>query len=171
MFAWLKSHFFSLAARANVFAGPPDFGPDRRPFLSLADELQDRCSGEAERNAALSQKDREAWVRDLFERVYETVSLFNLDRFQRARSITLRGQRLRRKPIPGDEVTLPRDGAMTNRHALRNDAYTVLAYVFFAIILLHVAAALFHALIRRDGVFRAMAGIGPREPVTLGRRT
>ena len=71
--AWLKSHFFSLAARANVFAGPPD-----------------------------------------------------LD-------------------------------------ALRNDAYTVLAYVFFAIILLHVAAALFHALIRRDGVFRAMAGIGPRE--------
>ena len=52
MFAWLKSHFFSLAARANVFAGPPDFGPDRRPFLSLADELQDRCSGEAERNAA-----------------------------------------------------------------------------------------------------------------------
>ena len=114
-----------LVARANVFAGPPDFGPDRRPFLSLADELQDRCSGEAERNAALSHKDREAWVRDLFERIYETVSLFNLDRFQRARSITLRGQRLRRKPIPGDEVTLPRDGAMTNRDALRNDAYTV----------------------------------------------
>ena len=32
-------------------------------------------------------------------------------------------------------------------------------------------SALFHALIRRDGVFRAMAEIGPREPVTLGRRT
>jgi hypothetical protein len=66
-------------------------------------------------------------VRDLFERIYETVSLFNLDRFQRARSIRLRGQRLRKKPIPGDEVTLPRDGAMTNRDALRNDAYTVQA--------------------------------------------
>jgi cytochrome b561 len=56
-------------------------------------------------------------------------------------------------------------------HAILRTTHTVLAYVFFATILLHVAAALFHALIRRDGVFRAMAGIGPREPVTLGRRT
>jgi hypothetical protein len=32
-----------------------------------------------------------------------------------------------------------------------------LAFVFFALILLHVAAALFHALVRRDGVFDAMA--------------
>ena len=31
--------------------------------------------------------------------------------------------------------------------------------IFFATILLQVAAALFHALIRRDGVFWAMAGI------------
>jgi hypothetical protein len=46
-----------LVARANIFVGPPDFGPDRRPFLSLADELADRCSDAAERNAALSQKD------------------------------------------------------------------------------------------------------------------
>jgi len=30
---------------------------------------------------------------------------------------------------------------------------------FFALILLHVAAALFHALIRRDGVFQAMAPV------------
>ena len=37
----------------------------------------------------------------------------------------------------------------------------VLAYLLFATILLHVGAALYHALIRRDGVFRAMAGIGP----------
>lgn len=114
-----------LAARANVFVGPPDFGPDRRPFLSLADELDDRSIDAAGRNAALSLKDREAWVRDLFERVYETVSLLNLDLWQRERSIRLSGTRLRRRPIAGDEVTLPRDGAMTNRDALRNDAYTV----------------------------------------------
>ena len=38
----------------------------------------------------------------------------------------------------------------------------VLAYLLFATILLHVGAALYHALIRRDGVFRAMAGIGPQ---------
>lgn len=47
-------------------------------------------------------------------------------------------------------------------HAILRTTHTVLAYMFFATILLHVAAALFHALIRRDGVFRAMAGIGPR---------
>jgi cytochrome b561 len=45
-------------------------------------------------------------------------------------------------------------------YALLRTAHTLLAYVFFAVILLHVAAALFHALIRRDGVFRAMTGRG-----------
>jgi cytochrome b561 len=47
-------------------------------------------------------------------------------------------------------------------YAILRATHTVLAYMFFATILLHVAAALFHALIRGDGVFRAMAGIGPR---------
>jgi cytochrome b561 len=36
--------------------------------------------------------------------------------------------------------------------------HILLAYAFFTTILLHVAAALFHALIRRDDVFRTMAG-------------
>jgi cytochrome b561 len=54
---------------------------------------------------------------------------------------------------------LPHDDQL---HAVLLTTHIVLAYVFFATILLHVAAALFHALIRRDGVFRAMAGIGPR---------
>jgi cytochrome b561 len=42
-------------------------------------------------------------------------------------------------------------------HALLWDAHFYLAFVFFALVLLHVAAALFHALVRRDGVFEAMA--------------
>ena len=46
--------------------------------------------------------------------------------------------------------------------ALLLRTHIVLAYLLFATVLLHVAAALFHALIRRDGVFRAMAGVGPR---------
>jgi cytochrome b561 len=54
---------------------------------------------------------------------------------------------------------LPHDDQL---HAILRMMHTVLAYMFFATILLHVAAALFHALIRRDGVFRAMAGIGPQ---------
>jgi len=41
-------------------------------------------------------------------------------------------------------------------HTLLWNLHRALAFVFFAIILLHVAAALFHALVRRDGVFQAM---------------
>jgi hypothetical protein len=114
-----------LDARVNIFVGPPDFAPDRRPFLSLADELQDRGSGLAGRNAALNKTSREAWVQDLFERIYETVSLFNLDHFQSERSIPLKGRRRRAKPIRGDHVSLPRNHAMTNKDALRNASYTV----------------------------------------------
>ena len=54
---------------------------------------------------------------------------------------------------------LPHDDQL---YAFLRTTHTVLAYMFFATILLHVAAGLFHGLIRRDGVFRAMAGIGPR---------
>ena len=44
-------------------------------------------------------------------------------------------------------------------HTLLWNAHFYLAFLFFALILMHLAAALFHALIRRDGVFDAM---GPR---------
>ena len=47
-------------------------------------------------------------------------------------------------------------------YAVLRTAHTLLAYLFFATILLHIAAALFHGLIRRDGVFRAMTGRGIR---------
>jgi cytochrome b561 len=42
-------------------------------------------------------------------------------------------------------------------HALLWDAHFYLAFAFFALILLHIAAGLFHALVRRDGVFETMA--------------
>jgi cytochrome b561 len=44
-------------------------------------------------------------------------------------------------------------------HTLLWDAHFYLAFAFFALVLLHVAAALFHALVRRDGVFAAMAPV------------
>lgn len=47
-------------------------------------------------------------------------------------------------------------------HADLRKAHTVLAYLFFAVILMHVAAALFHAFIRRDGVFESMASLKRR---------
>lgn len=37
-------------------------------------------------------------------------------------------------------------------------AHRLLAYAFFLLILAHLGAALFHRLIRRDGVFQSMAG-------------
>lgn len=37
--------------------------------------------------------------------------------------------------------------------------HTIVAFAFFVLIMGHLSAALFHALIRRDGVFEAMAGV------------
>ena len=48
---------------------------------------------------------------------------------------------------------LPQDDQV---YAVLRTAHTFLAYLFFATILAHIAAALFHVLIRRDGVFQAM---------------
>lgn len=42
-------------------------------------------------------------------------------------------------------------------HTLLWNAHVDLGLAFFALVLLHLAAALFHALIRRDGVFEAIA--------------
>jgi cytochrome b561 len=42
-------------------------------------------------------------------------------------------------------------------HTLLWNAHRTLALCFFALIVLHLAAALLHAFVRRDGVFEAMA--------------
>jgi cytochrome b561 len=44
-------------------------------------------------------------------------------------------------------------------HTFLWHAHYYLAFAFFAIILLHVAAILFHKLVRRDGVFETMAPV------------
>jgi cytochrome b561 len=51
---------------------------------------------------------------------------------------------------------VPQNAAL---HALLWTAHQYLAFAFFALILLHLAAGLFHALVRRDGVFEAMAPV------------
>jgi cytochrome b561 len=48
-------------------------------------------------------------------------------------------------------------------HTALWNAHFYLAFAFFAIVLLHLAAALFHALVRHDGVFEAMAPVPRRE--------
>jgi cytochrome b561 len=63
---------------------------------------------------------------------------------------------------------LPQSDAM---HTLLWNAHFYLAFVFFAVILLHVAAALFHALVRRDGVFESMAPTPSHDASTRIRAT
>ena len=55
---------------------------------------------------------------------------------------------LRLPPILPHDLTL---------YAWLRELHTVLAYLLFATFLAHFAAALYHGLIRRDGVFSAMA--------------
>lgn len=55
---------------------------------------------------------------------------------------------------------LPHDLAL---YALLRAAHTVVALLFFALILVHLAAALWHGLVRRDGVLRSMT-IGHAQP-------
>lgn len=50
-------------------------------------------------------------------------------------------------------------------HTLLWDAHHYLGLVFFAVVLLHLAAALYHALVRRDGVFSAMSPVPMREHI------
>ena len=54
-------------------------------------------------------------------------------------------------------------------HSMLWTAHKTLAFVFFALILVHLAAGLFHALVRRDGVFEAMAPY-PTDSAADGRR-
>jgi hypothetical protein len=108
----------ALSASAHAFVGPPDFAPDRRPFLSLADELNARGepSG-ARRRMYAGQTD--AWVQDLFQRVFETVSLFNVDMYRRQRASPLSDGERRPKRIPRDQTPRPLH-AMGGFDRLRN---------------------------------------------------
>lgn len=44
-------------------------------------------------------------------------------------------------------------------HAVLWDLHHYLAFAFFALILMHLSAGLFHLLVRRDGVFESMAPV------------
>jgi hypothetical protein len=64
-------------AVARIFVAPPDFAPDRRPFCSLAEELLDRDP--PSRETAEHLPDAVERLGDLFQRVFETASLANVD--------------------------------------------------------------------------------------------
>jgi cytochrome b561 len=61
---------------------------------------------------------------------------------------------------------LPHDLAV---YAVLRTAHTVVALLFFALILLHLAAALMHGLVRHDGVLRSMTIGHRRSPAPVAR--
>jgi len=66
-----------LRASARLFSAPPDFAPDRRPFFSMADELIDRDPPTVEPQEEVGDSLKR--LADLFQRVFETVGLANVD--------------------------------------------------------------------------------------------
>lgn len=77
----------TLSASCRICVSPPDFAPDRRPFVSLADDLADRDREPLDRQQLLDDGAATAHrFADLFQRVWETASLANLDAI-RARAL------------------------------------------------------------------------------------
>lgn len=73
----------ALVAHARITVAPPDYAPDRRHLVSLADGLKDR-TGRAEvfdQSYYLDDELCDAEVRELMQRIYETAALNNVDVF------------------------------------------------------------------------------------------
>ncbi|OLZ56764.1 hypothetical protein AVW11_29685 [Streptomyces amritsarensis] len=68
-------------ATARIVSAPPRFSPDRRPFVSLADGLADRVQRADVHDPAYVEDEEQTAleVRDLFERVLETMGAINVD--------------------------------------------------------------------------------------------
>jgi hypothetical protein len=114
----------ALKAQATIMVAPPDFAPDRRPFYSLADEINDLAANSSDRSDALNSEELEQWVGDLFERVFETADLLNLDRVRNNNGVrSLQNNRLAAQ-IPDDGLRLPAT-PMGGQDALRNRDYAV----------------------------------------------
>jgi hypothetical protein len=74
----IAGHRFTSFARVCV--GPPHYAPDRRPFLSLADDLSDRDLEPASEEELVSDESAtQARLADLFQRVWEVADMVNLD--------------------------------------------------------------------------------------------
>jgi hypothetical protein len=115
-----------LTARANIAVGPPHFAPDRRPFLSLADEINDR-EYDADRDAALTPEEYDRWIEDLFERVYETASLLDLDFWRSARGATVPDTLQRESRVPLGDGVEPPEQAMGGMDPLRDPDIAIAA--------------------------------------------
>src|SRR5262249_18013089 len=74
-------HLEIVPASARIVVGPPDYAPDRRPIVSLADGLKDRVERHLPDNYFARPNAVGQEAADLFERVFETHGFMNLDVF------------------------------------------------------------------------------------------
>lgn len=88
-----------LVAGARVLSSCPDYAPDRRPFYSVADDLADRDFARIDMEED-PPEGAEYEIADLFERAFETASLFNLDAL-RTRAVD---ENLSYSPMPEDPI-------------------------------------------------------------------
>ena len=107
-----------MRCRANIGAGPPQYAPDRRPFLSLADEINDRQHDRL-RDQSLTDDELARWIEDLFERVFETVLAMDVDWWRALAARPLAPDERRPSAIPGDGVPQP-ERAMGGLDRLRD---------------------------------------------------
>jgi hypothetical protein len=135
----------------------------------LADELNDRVSDGTQRDAALQPDELDEWVQDLFERIYETVSLMNVDFYRNDRGITLTGNRLAPTAIPNDGL-VPRNQAMGGRDALRNPNLTIPAVTNVDPLPLAQHARTRHRALADLGALREFVALHPGRLQTLIRR-
>lgn len=98
-----------FSARARICVGPPDYAPDARPFVSLADDLADRDLDPASADELLAaEADTQRRLADLFQRVWETASMVNVDAI-RARAL---GDNRGFPPPPTDNLPNTDDTSM-----------------------------------------------------------
>lgn len=98
-----------FSAQARICVGPPDYAPDARPFVSLADDLADRDLDPAGAGELLAaEADTQRRLADLFQRVWETASLVNVDAI-RARAL---GDNRGFPPPPTDNLPNTDDTSM-----------------------------------------------------------
>jgi hypothetical protein len=73
----------SLVAQARIAVGPPDYAPDRRHLVSLADGLKDRVDRADVYDDKYYSDDElcDLEITELMRRIYETASLNNVDVF------------------------------------------------------------------------------------------
>ncbi len=103
-----------FTASSRISVGPPDYAPDRRPFVSLADDLADRDLEPATAEELLAvEPETQQRLADLFQRVWETAGLANVD------AIRQRGIRDNQSWMSGREGDKVGDLPYTDERSMR----------------------------------------------------